>query len=139
MEHDFDNLRRGAVIQDAGKTRVTMYLDNDVLEHFRRIATQSGRGYQTEINAALRAVMSGGRSPDTHAVHRVDEVLDQLVVRMGRLEQHLGFPAARGGASTYAARASAGYPLRDSGVAEYSVAGAKSRKSTKRVAKRPKK
>jgi len=139
MEHDFENMRRGAVIQDAGKTRVTMYLDNDVLEYFRRAATQNGRGYQTEINAALRAVISGGRSPDAHAVKRVDEVLDQLVVRLGRLEQHLGFPAARGGANTYATRSSAGYPLRDSGVAEYAVAGAKSRKSTKRVVKRPKK
>lgn len=58
MRHDFDNVRRGAVIQDTGKTRVTMYLDNDVIEFFRRLATSKGRGYQTEVNAALRTAMN---------------------------------------------------------------------------------
>ena len=51
------NPRRGAVLPSTGKTRVTMYLDDDVIEHFREKATENGRGYQTEINSALRAAM----------------------------------------------------------------------------------
>jgi hypothetical protein len=60
MKHDFQNARRGAVIQTAGKTRVTMYLDDDVIEFFRARATSNGRGYQTEINACLREALEGG-------------------------------------------------------------------------------
>ena len=37
-----------------GKTRITIYLDDDVLETFRERADQAGRGYQTMINDALR-------------------------------------------------------------------------------------
>lgn len=58
MRHDYDNLKRGAVIPATGKTRVTMYLDDDVIEFFRQRATKNGRGYQTEINAELREAMS---------------------------------------------------------------------------------
>lgn len=34
-----------------GKTRVTMHVDDDVLHHFK----SRGRGYQTRMNAVLRA------------------------------------------------------------------------------------
>ena len=37
------------------KTRITIYLDDEVLETFRSLSEQSGKGYQTLINAALRA------------------------------------------------------------------------------------
>ncbi len=36
------------------KTRITIYLDDEVLETFRSLSEQSGKGYQTLINAALR-------------------------------------------------------------------------------------
>jgi uncharacterized protein (DUF4415 family) len=36
------------------KTRITIYLDDEVLEQFRSLSEQSGKGYQTLINAALR-------------------------------------------------------------------------------------
>ena len=39
------------VVWPRGKSPVTLRLDNDVLEWFRR----NGRGYQTRINAVLRA------------------------------------------------------------------------------------
>ena len=89
MDHDFDNIRRGAVIKDAGKTRVTMYLDNDVLDHFRTVATRKGHGYQTEINAVLRGCMTGEGVAETR--------LDQIADRLDRLEQHVGLS----GASSY--------------------------------------
>ena len=38
------------------KTRITIYLDDEVLTQFRSLSEQSGKGYQTLINAALRAL-----------------------------------------------------------------------------------
>ncbi|HYB56770.1 MAG TPA: BrnA antitoxin family protein [Alphaproteobacteria bacterium] len=45
---DWANAR---VVWPRGKSPVTLRLDNDVLEWFRK----KGRGYQTRINAVLRA------------------------------------------------------------------------------------
>jgi uncharacterized protein (DUF4415 family) len=45
--------RRGR--PSAGKTRITIYLDDEVLEQFRQLANECGKGYQTLINATLRA------------------------------------------------------------------------------------
>jgi uncharacterized protein (DUF4415 family) len=36
------------------KTRITIYLDDEVLDAFRSRAERTGTGYQTLINAALR-------------------------------------------------------------------------------------
>jgi uncharacterized protein (DUF4415 family) len=46
---------RGAVVSQKGKTRISIYIDNDVLEEFRSRADESGKGYQTMMNEALRA------------------------------------------------------------------------------------
>jgi uncharacterized protein (DUF4415 family) len=40
------------------KTRITIYLDDEVLQQFRSLSEQSGKGYQTLINAALRTRLS---------------------------------------------------------------------------------
>jgi hypothetical protein len=53
-EYDFSRGRRGAVIRPKGKTRITIYLDDDVLERFRKRADAAGLGYQTLINQTLR-------------------------------------------------------------------------------------
>lgn len=52
--HDFSQGKRGAVIPTTGKTRITIYIDDDVLEAFRCQAATQGKGYQTSINEALR-------------------------------------------------------------------------------------
>ena len=57
MKHDFATAKRGAIVDSKGKTRITIFLDDDVLEHFREIAAANGRGYQTEINRHLRDSM----------------------------------------------------------------------------------
>jgi uncharacterized protein (DUF4415 family) len=57
-EYDFSNAKRGPVIVPKGKTRITMYLDDVVLETFRKRAEKSGKGYQTLINEALKESMS---------------------------------------------------------------------------------
>ena len=53
-EYDFSNAKRGAVVSQTGKTRITMYLDDTTLEEFRNRADAAGKGYQTMINDALR-------------------------------------------------------------------------------------
>jgi uncharacterized protein (DUF4415 family) len=56
-EYDFSRGKRGPVVKSSGKTRITIYLDDDILEAFRNRADASGRGYQTMINEALRAAL----------------------------------------------------------------------------------
>jgi uncharacterized protein (DUF4415 family) len=65
-EYDFSKAKRGAVIASPGKTRITIMLDDDVIEHFRSRAEAQGAGYQTLINAALRDVIerAPGRTAD---------------------------------------------------------------------------
>ena len=55
-EYDFRNARRGAVADALpGKTRITIRIDTDVLNWFRRQVHEAGGGnYQTLINEALR-------------------------------------------------------------------------------------
>ena len=40
------------------KTRITIYLDDEVLDEFRTLSERCGTGYQTLINAALRTRLS---------------------------------------------------------------------------------
>ncbi len=58
-EYDFSKGKRGAVVSGAGKTRITIMLDDDVIEAFRARAESSGTGYQTLINATLREALLG--------------------------------------------------------------------------------
>jgi uncharacterized protein (DUF4415 family) len=53
-EYDFSKGKRGAIIPAKGKTRITMYLDDEVLDEFRERAETAGVGYQTLINEALK-------------------------------------------------------------------------------------
>lgn len=53
-EYDFSNAKRGAVIPSPRKTRITIMLDQDIIERFRAVAEAEGIGYQALINALLR-------------------------------------------------------------------------------------
>lgn len=55
-EYDFSQGKRGAVDPaPAGKRRITIRLDDEVIEWFRqRVEAQGGGSYQTMINQALR-------------------------------------------------------------------------------------
>jgi uncharacterized protein (DUF4415 family) len=71
-EYDFSKAKRGAVVPTTGKTRITLYLDNDVLEHFRVVSEKTGRGYQTLINEALKMQVGLTEQPLTpEAVRRI--------------------------------------------------------------------
>lgn len=55
-EYDFSKARRGAVVPPAaGKTRITIRLDGDIVDWFRAKVNEAGGGnYQSLINDALR-------------------------------------------------------------------------------------
>jgi len=81
-EYDFSNGKRGPVIQQQGKSRITIYLDNNVLEEFRERADNSGSGYQTMINEALREFLNKKQEPLNEAVLRkvVREELEKVAL-----------------------------------------------------------
>ena len=57
-ECDLESAERGAVLKHPGKTRITILLDQDVVDSFRERAKDTGRGYQTVINQALREYLA---------------------------------------------------------------------------------
>ena len=71
-EYDFSNAKRGAVVPQKGKTRINIYIDNDVLEEFRARAEDAGRGYQTMMNEALRQYLGKAGYPlDEDTLRRI--------------------------------------------------------------------
>ena len=79
-EYNFENAKRGPVVPTKGKTRITMYLDTDILEDFREKADKAGYGYQTMINEALREYLSKSEKPLDESVIRqvIREELDRV-------------------------------------------------------------
>ncbi len=63
--YDFGKGKRGRVLpaesEPEGKTRITIRLDQDIVDRFFRMTEKSGgeTGYQTLINAALREYLDG--------------------------------------------------------------------------------
>jgi len=72
-QYDFSNAKRGAVVRGpAGKTRITIRLDDDVLAWFKDQVDRSGGGsYQSLINAALREHIRGTEEPLEKTLRRV--------------------------------------------------------------------
>jgi uncharacterized protein (DUF4415 family) len=64
-EHDFSKGKRGAVVPAKGKTRITIYLDDEILRRFKATSEATGKGYQTLINEALRDYLGGVEKPLT--------------------------------------------------------------------------
>lgn len=63
--YDFSKGKRGAVVPlPPGKTRITIRLDNEILEWFRsQVEARGGGSYQAMINNALREhVQRGGEA-----------------------------------------------------------------------------
>ena len=71
-EYDISEAKRGAVIPQTGKTRITIYIDDDVLETFRERGDTEGKGYQTIMNQALRDYLGKVQKPlDEEMLRRV--------------------------------------------------------------------
>lgn len=66
-EYDFSRGKRGAVLPATGKTRITIYLDDVILEKFKAESERTGKGYQTLINDALAKHASNAEQPVTAA------------------------------------------------------------------------
>ncbi|OGA22953.1 MAG: CopG family transcriptional regulator [Betaproteobacteria bacterium RIFCSPLOWO2_02_FULL_67_26] len=69
-EYDFSKGKRGAVIPQKGKTRISIFIDNAVLDAFRARAEKAGTGYQTMMNEALRQYLADTAQPVTESVLR---------------------------------------------------------------------
>ena len=61
-QYDFSAGKKGAIIASPAKTRITIMLDDDIIEYFRAKAEAEGVGYQTMINAALRSALKDAPS-----------------------------------------------------------------------------
>jgi uncharacterized protein (DUF4415 family) len=72
-QYDFSKAKRGAVLKSPpGKTRITIRLDDDILQWFRDQAHAEGGGsYQTLINLALREYVSSRSEPLEDTFRRV--------------------------------------------------------------------
>ena len=57
-EYDFSKGKRGAVIPQRGKTRISIFIDDAVLDGFRVRAEKAGTGYQTMMNEALKTYLA---------------------------------------------------------------------------------
>ncbi len=78
LEYDFSKGKRGAIAPIAkGKIRITIRLDDDILEWFRAEANnKDGDNYQTSINEALRQ----------HIHQQTEESLESVLRRVLREE-----------------------------------------------------
>ena len=72
-KYDFSTGKRGAIDPTPpGKTRITIRLDNEVIEWFRQVVTDQGGGnYQTMMNEALREYMNQQKEPLEVILRRV--------------------------------------------------------------------
>ena len=72
-DYDFSKGKRGAVVSvPTGKTRITIRLDDDLLNWFRDQVDKAGGGnYQSLINQALRDFVDRNREPLESTLRRV--------------------------------------------------------------------
>ncbi len=72
-EYDFSQGKRGAVEpMPPGKTRITIRLDDDILEWFRAQVDAAGGGsYQTLINNALKEYIQQRKEPLEQTLRRI--------------------------------------------------------------------
>jgi uncharacterized protein (DUF4415 family) len=72
-QYDFSKGKRGPVVKaPRGKSRITIRLDEDILEWFREKVDQAGGGnYQTLINGVLRRYVEQAHEPLESTLRRV--------------------------------------------------------------------
>ena len=72
-EYDFSKGKRGAVVRTTTeKSRITIRIDDDILDWFRARAHEAGGGsYQTLINRALRSYIESVSEPLEETLRRV--------------------------------------------------------------------
>ncbi|MCM0607341.1 MAG: BrnA antitoxin family protein [Xanthomonadaceae bacterium] len=58
------------------KERITIFLDEDIIDHFRLEAKKEGTGYQTLINSALKSHVI--KTPIEKRLEMIEKKLDRL-------------------------------------------------------------
>jgi uncharacterized protein (DUF4415 family) len=73
MSENFSKGKRGAVVRpDPNKVRITIRLDGDIIEHFKKQVHAAGGGnYQTLINDALRTHIESKSKPLEDTLRKV--------------------------------------------------------------------
>jgi len=73
MSEDFSKGKRGAVVKaDPNKIRITIRLDGDIIEYFKKCVHDAGGGnYQTLLNEALRKYMQSENEPLEDTLRKV--------------------------------------------------------------------
>ena len=73
MSEDFSKGKRGAVVKaDPNKTRITIRLDGDIIEFFKKQVHDAGGGnYQTLLNNALRNYIQSEAEPLEDTLRKV--------------------------------------------------------------------
>ena len=73
MTEDFSKGKRGAVVRsDPNKVRITIRLDGDIIDHFKKQVHAAGGGnYQTLINDALRSYIQTQSKPLEETLRKV--------------------------------------------------------------------
>ena len=85
-EYDFSKGKRGPIIPTKGKTRITIYIDDLILDEFRSKSEEAGIGYQTMMNTALKNYLSTNKEqPVTESILRkiLKEELPQKYINNG--------------------------------------------------------
>jgi len=85
-QYDFSKGKRGAIVQTpAGKTRITIRLDNNIVEWFRnQVENKGGGNYQTMINEALGDYISGDKEVLEQTMRRVlEETISEAIHSSG--------------------------------------------------------
>ncbi len=78
MSEDFSKGKRGAAVPaDPNKTRITIRLDADIVNHFKNLVLEAGGGnYQTLINDALKEYIQAHDKSLEHTLRMV--IRDEL-------------------------------------------------------------
>ena len=73
MSEDFSKGKRGAVVKaDPNKIRITIRLDGDIIEYFRKRVHDAGGGnYQTLLNDTLRHYIQSETEPLEDTLRKV--------------------------------------------------------------------
>ena len=73
MSENFSRGKRGAIVKaDSNKTRITIRLDGDIIEYFKKQVHDAGGGnYQTLLNDALRSHIQSKTEPLEETLRKV--------------------------------------------------------------------
>lgn len=70
-EYDLSQAKRGSVCRQKNKTRITIYLDNEIVDRYRAKANVERKGYQTLINEDLSRLLKHRKTNETESIRSI--------------------------------------------------------------------